>query len=57
MSPRIPGRPIQHDPDFSMQRIIDNGGELQPDGTVERQELEADLGDTFTQSDAFPFNG
>lgn len=40
-----------------MQRIIDNGGELQPDGTVERQELEADLGDTFTQSDAFPFNG
>jgi hypothetical protein len=55
-APNVPGRPVQHNPAFKMDRSIDNGGEFSTDGTVERPEVETDRGRTFTQPTAFPFN-
>lgn len=41
-------------PEFSMMRIIDNGGELQPDGSVKRQMSYSDIDDRVTDDNPFP---
>lgn len=54
-TPKLPGQPLAHNPEFEMDRSIDNGGCFRGDGTVERPELEASRGETFRDPDAFPF--
>jgi hypothetical protein len=47
--------PGDHNPAFGMIRIIDNGGELLPDGKVVRQRAESDRDEKVTDDNPFPY--
>lgn len=45
---------VQHDPDFRMKRIIDNGGTLGEDGHVYRHQIAADRDEVVRDDNDFP---